>query len=402
MPSPDFQSLENSAPRVIFYVGAFFPTPTGATYSAVRLARVLRACGVAVSFIVEDRGPDWRDGGEYDGFPVRSFPLHMSGKVRKLRGLLRFTRHVRARKIDFDIFHIHGGGYVNLFLSWWVALCTGRPVVLKITSDGWDTPEGMKAEKWGVVSLFAYRRLAGVVAMTSGQAEKCRAWKLPAQIAVIPNGVDCERYRPATPDQKLRLRNELEIPRDAFVLCYLGWLGHGKGTDILIETWRRMRQRRDNIFLMLVGDYLAAHGQNAKGAVAVPQSPWLRTVGRVDDAERYLQASDVFVFPSRREGFGTVQIEAMACGLPCVVNDLPGVSCDIYPDESCGFRIAGNRAEAFVEKIGRLYAEPSLRDSMGRAACVRAQQFFSQDSVAGRYLDLYGKVLATEDREIER
>jgi glycosyltransferase involved in cell wall biosynthesis len=378
--------------RVIFCIGAFFPTPTGATYSAIRLARGLRDRGVAVSFIVDERGPDWIQGGDYDGFPVRSFWLHLPGKMRKLRGLLRFTRHLLARRDDFDLLHIQGGGYVNLFLSWWARLITGKPTLMKITLDGWDTPDGMAAEKWGTLSLFFYRRLNAVIGMTSGQAEKCRAWNLPAKIAVIPNGVDCERYRPVTPEEKIRLRDDLKIPRDAFVLCYVGWLGLRKGTDVLLETWRQLREKNKEIFLLAAGNYLPA-GWEKPVNETLPQSPFFRAVGHVEDAERYLQASDVFVFPSRQEGFGTVQIEAMACGLPCVVNDLPGVSCDIYPDTSCGFRIASNRVEDFVDKIGRLRADPALRAAMGHAGRKRAQQHFSLPSVVDRYLDIYSQLI---------
>lgn len=375
--------------RVLFYISSFFPRPTGATYSAVRLARSLRDRGTEVAFLVEDFGPEWRDGGAYDGFPVRSFQLQLPGKLRKLRALVRFTRHLRRCRRDFDLFHIHGGGYVNLFLSWWVRLITGKPTLLKITSDGWDTPEGMRAQKWGTLSLFGYRRVDGIVAMTSGQAEKCRAWKLPGRIAVIPNGVDCERHRPATPEEKRRRREELGLPADAFVLCFIGWLGRGKGTDVVVEAWRLLRERQGDTFLLLVGDYLAARGEANAEAVAIPASPHLRIVGRVDDTEHYLQASDVFVFPSRKEGFGTVQVEAMACGLPCVVNDLPGVTSDIFPDEACGFRVGGNDVEAFVTRLAQLHDDPALRDRMGREARRRAEEHFSQTSVAARYEAFY-------------
>ena len=384
--------------RVLFCIASFFPRPTGATYSAYRLARALRDRGTDVEFLVEDFGPEWRGGGTYDGFRVRSFPLHASGKLGKLRTLLGFTRHLLAQKKNFDLFHVHGGGYINLFLSCWVKLLTGKPTLLKITSDGWDTPDGMAAEKWSSVSLFAYRRLTGVVAMTSGQAEKCRAWKIPAQLTVIPNGVDCQRYKPVTAEEKNALRDQLDIPRDAFLLCFTGWLGHGKGTDILIETWRQLHGRNEKIFLLLVGDYLSARGMGAEGADIVPQSPQVRRVGHVEDAERYMQAADVFVFPSRKEGFGTVQIEAMACGLPCVVNDLPGVSSDIFPDNTCGFRIQDNRVETFVEKIELLKSNPALRETMGRAACKRAREHFSVTSVASRYLAFYDELLAGRNR----
>jgi glycosyltransferase involved in cell wall biosynthesis len=379
--------------RILHYICPFFPRPYGATYSAYRLARGLRERGTDAIFFVEDFGPDWREGGTHDGFPVRSFTLQQPGKIKKLRGLLTFTRQLLANKNNFDLFHAHGGGYINLFLTLWVRLLTRKPTLLKITSDGWDTPEGMAAEKWGGISLFAYRRLTGIVAMTSGQAEKCRAWKIPAQVTVIPNGVDCTRYQPATGEEKNSIRDQLGIPHDAFVLTFTGWLGHGKGTDVLVEIWKQLHAQDDKVFLLLVGDYLSARGMGAEGSDAVPQSPAIRLVGHVDDAERYMKASDLFVFPSRKEGFGTVQIEAMACGLPCVVNDLPGVSSDIFPDEACGFRISGNSVENFVEKVSRLKVDTSLRAKMSAAARARAVEHFSIESVAARYDAFYQQLV---------
>lgn len=388
--------------RVAFYVCAFFPRPTGATYSALRLARALQENGLSISFFCDDLDSSWRNGGFYEGFPVRSFALQRPGKLRKLRSLLAFTRHLRSQRRGFDLFHIHGGGHVNLFLSLWVKWIIGLPTLLKITSDGWDTPEGMRANKWGRFLSFCYRRLSAVIAMTSGQAEKCRAANIPSELAVIPNGVDCQRYHPADAEEKRRLRNEIGLPQDALILLYAGWLGASKGTDVLLRAWTELRKTHPETFLLLVGDYLSGRGEGTDPASLLTESklpaglwndPSLRRVGHVADAERYFRASDIFVFPSRREGFGTVQIEAMACGLPCVVNDLQGVSADIFPDTSCGFRIEENRVEGFVAKLEALAASPDLRAKMGQAGRTRALEHFSLPSVAARYIAFYEKLL---------
>jgi len=381
--------------RVWFYLFGFFPKPLGATFSALRLARSLRERGVEVRFMVEDQGPDWRDGGLYEGFPVRSFPLQAPGKQRKLRGLVRFTRFIRENRTEFDLFHVHGGGHVNLFLAWWVTLITRKPALLKITSDGWDTPEGMRAQKWGRFLLFAYRKLRGVVAMTSGQAKKCRDWNLPAHVDVIPNGVDVSVYTPVDARTKEQLRAAEGLPDAAFIACYAGWLGHGKGTDVLAEVFRQLETTHPRFHLLVVGDYLGGRGEHVNGADALPSSSRIHHIGRTDHVERYMQLSDLFVFPSRREGFGTVQIEAMACGLPCIVNDLPGVSSDIFPDESAGFRIAGNHAGAYIEKIKQLMDDGDLRARMAAAARSRAVSVFSSAVVADRYLSFYRTLMSS-------
>lgn len=397
-------TVNNSSnlPGPVFYITAFFPKPTGATYSAIRLARALRNRGVDIFFVVERYDDRWSHEGFFEKFPVRSFRLSQPGKLQKFLGLVRFSQFIISQRSSFDIFHIHGGGYVNFFIGWWVRWITGRKVLLKITSDGWDTPDGAFREKYGPLVRFFYRYLDGVVAMTSGQEKKCMEWGFPGLLKTIPNGVDCSRYIPVDMATKKRLREEKGLPVDSIVLCYVGWLGQRKGTDVLFEVWAELRRKYSNLVLLCVGDYLgklktplalnsflSEHGIDPETF----SSPDIIMVGHVKDAEKYLQASDIFIFPSRREGFGTVQTEAMACGLPCVVNDLPGVSCDIYPDESVGFRVKDNKIDDYVRICADLIKHPEKRAEIGSAARERVVRHFSLETVAEKYLEFYKKLL---------
>lgn len=387
--------------KAIFFLVCFVPKPTGASHAAIRLARTLRALGVEVEFIVHDFDGRWADGGEYEGFPVRSFYLAESGKWKKLRGLTGLSRYLFRHRRSFDVFHIHGGGYVNFFLGWWVKFLTGRKTMLKITSDGWDTPDGAGKEKYGRLVHAFYRRLDGVVAMTSGQAIKCSEWGFPGLLATIPNGVDCEKYQPVAADEKQQSRLRLNIPVEDTVLAYTGWLGYGKGTDVLLKVWERLRQMHGNLTLLLLGNYMDfLHDGNVVAFLkehgldpAMLESDRIISTGRIDNVEEYLQVSDIFIFPSRREGFGTVQIEAMACGLSCVVNDLPGVSCDIYPDEQVGFRVQDNHVDEMVRICDDLIRHPDKRMLIGQAARQRVVEQFSLESVGRRYIGFYGKLL---------
>lgn len=393
--------MTDKTPRIIFCISAFFPYPTGATYSAIRLAHTLRGQGVQIEWIVDDRDGQWVNGGIYEGFPVRSFYFSEPGKLKKLRGIFQFTCYLFRKRNDFDIFHIHGGGHMNLLLAGWVMLFFPRKqVMLKCTSDGWDTPDGIVKEKYGALLLWIYRRLDGIVAMTSGTHRKLMDYNCKGKLAVIPNGTDCGRYRPDA-DMRSRMREKLNIPSDALVMAYVGWLGQGKGTDVLFKVWEQLRKRFPDLYLMTVGDYRKDRDADAEliklfqeaglDPAILTHTQFVR-VGHVEDAEHYLQAADIFVFPSRKEGFGTVQTEAMACGLPCVVNDLPGVSCDIYPDESVGFRIQDNEVEKYVQILSFLLADPADRRKIGAVARQRVLDYFSLESVGSRYLEFYGKL----------
>lgn len=395
-------------PKIIFFISAFFPFPTGATYSAIRLARTLREKGVQIEWIVDDRDGSWANGGQFEGFEVRSFYLNRSGKLKKVKALLAFTRYLWGRHRDFDIFHIHGGGHMNVLIAGWVKLLFPRKkVMLKCTSDGWDTPDGIAKEKYGRLLLWIYRRLDGVVAMTSGKYDKLVAYKCKGKLAVIPNGTDCDLYKP-DPGKRSEIRKKLGIPQDVPLLANAGWLGKGKGTDVLFSVWSQLLKRFPNLYLLTVGDYCKDRNADAKLIQlfnetgldpALLTHPQFVRIGHVEDAEHYLQAADLFMFPSRKEGFGTVQTEAMACGLPCVVNELPGVSCDIYPDESVGFRVQGNEVEAYVRTIFSLLVNPAGRQKIGAAARQRVLDHFSLESVGQSYLEFYRQLGSEEANE---
>lgn len=382
--------------NVVFFIYAFYPYPLGATFSALRLARELRRRGHKIEFIVEKRGDEWVNGGEYEGFPVRSFALGSPGKIRKVKELIRLTVYLLKLRKKLDLFHIHAATYVNLFVGQWVQMILRRPVLVKITSNGWDTPDAVREHKFGRMALWFYRRISAVVSMTTGQRALCQAWGLRGVLDVIPNGVDVEKFSPASVQERIRLRDALGFSAEQIVLIYVGSIIRRKGIDVLLQAWMRVRERHENIALMLVGHYRENGAELIRNECISLGRPDLaeeltgiKIIGRTEDVEDYLRASDIFVFPSRQEGFGTVQIEAMACGLPCVVNDLPGINDDIYPDESVGYRITNNDVGGYVATIERLIKDPELRHRIGVRARKRACEEFSVKSVAEKYERLY-------------
>jgi glycosyltransferase involved in cell wall biosynthesis len=386
--------------HVVFLIAAFFPKPTGATYSATRLARELTKRGVRIHvFTSTENG--WPDGEDWEGLPVSTFDAWGSGKWKKIKAMVRMVRMLRSKQVPCDIFHIHGGGHMNLIISSVIKLFCRVRVMMKMTLDGWDTPDGVITYPWGKLNATFFRRLDAVVAMTSGQKEKCHQFGYPGLVDVIPNGVDVRKYAPLSASERLDRRRELGIAPDDIVLVYVGWLGKRKGTDVLVNCFLQLQEKYRQLMLMLVGDYIDNRKagdllkplgiQNGMSQKVFAGSRVICT-GPVDNAEAFLQAADVFTFPSRQEGFGTVQIEAMACGLPCVVNELPGVSGDIYPDESVGYRISGNDTDAWINILDALIEDPSLRLRMGAKARQRVMDHFSLESVGERYLTFYDQL----------
>jgi glycosyltransferase involved in cell wall biosynthesis len=384
--------------KVAFLLRHFPPFALGATYSALNLAAGLRNLGVEVEFVVEDIDGRWREGGVYQDFSVRGFYLDQPSKFKTALGIIACLGHLRRGR--FDLIHIHGGSHRNLLYSWLFPLLSGIPAILKITMDGWDSPDGVLKQRWGRLNLFFYRRLSGIVAMTSGQFARLRRWNFRGATAIIPNGVDTNRFKP---DRQARevFRSKMGIAADAFVLFFAGKLDERKGLDVLLDIYRQLKTKHPNVVLLLAGDY-GSKGKLEKlmnfteqRGMSLSAGEWggVVTVGQVDDIEQCFQSSDVFVFPSRQEGFGTVQVEALACGLPCAVNDLADISSDIYPDSSIGCRVLRNDISTYLQVISGWIDHPESLVELKKKARVRAVEYFSIESVSNRYFQFYQDIL---------
>jgi glycosyltransferase involved in cell wall biosynthesis len=104
----------------------------------------------------------------------------------------------------------------------------------------------------------------------------------------------------------------------------------------------------------------------------------------------------VFVFPSRREGFGSAIVEAMACGLPCVVADLAGITDYIFPapsEASGGVVVPQQDPEAVARAVTALLEDPDRASKLGDRARARAAACFGIDRVAQQYLSAYAAVV---------
>lgn len=136
---------------------------------------------------------------------------------------------------------------------------------------------------------------------------------------VVNNGIDFRRFK-NIPETKTDIRNSLNIPDDAFVLGHIGRFHYQKNHEYLVSIFEEVSKTNSNAYLMLIGSgELKEHIQD----ILHKKNLLNRTIFLSDrnDIPRLLKAMDVFVFPSRYEGFGNVIIEAQVAAIPCVISD---------------------------------------------------------------------------------
>lgn len=180
------------------------------------------------------------------------------------------------------------------------------------------------------------------------------------------NGVTLAKFDIAKKSEyNIAIRAQYGIPNDALVIGYLGRVGREKGFDELIQMVQILFNKYDNLFLLYVGPNEKPDTVNTVCLEYFERCDRIKyTGGWVDDTERYYAAMDMFVFPTYREGFGSVSIEAEAMGVPVIGSNVPGPQNAIIDGET-GYVVPARTVDPWVEKISYLIENPDVRAKMG-------------------------------------
>ena len=262
----------------------------------------------------------------------------------------------------------------------------GLPVYA--TFQGGDRQVGWLAR---LVRPAALRAARGVVIGAGGEARRVREQYGidEGKIWRIPNPIDLELWRPI---DRVETRQTLGVPLGSRIVVYHGRIEmHRKGLDVLLDAWERIRAGRpgqDERLLLIGSGHDDAWLRERLGRPELSGVHWVDRYELDREAmRRYLSAADLYVLPSRIEGFPVAPLEAMACGLPVVGSDIPAMRDIIASVRDCGgLVVPRGDSVALANAITGLLDRPRLRRALGRRARRNVEQRFSIESV-GRQLD---------------
>ena len=141
------------------------------------------------------------------------------------------------------------------------------------------------------------------------------------------NGIDKDYFDPElyNLEDKIELRKELGILENDFVFIFVGRLVRDKGINELIAAFLKLQSNSKKVKLLLVGPFENdLDPLNSEAIEAIHECNTIITVGFQEDVRPYYAFSDALVFPSYREGFPNVVLQAGAMGLPCIVTNISG------------------------------------------------------------------------------
>ena len=204
-------------------------------------------------------------------------------------------------------------------------------------------------------------------------------------------GIKLERY--VISEQVRRAeRDNLGIPEDHVVYIFLGRLNHDKGIGELYEAFNRLVVDCPKAVLLFYGMDEEGYDEKVTDFPNIKKGENFFFPGLTKTPFNALQAGDVFVLPTWREGFGVSVLEAQALGLPVITSDAYGVV-DASIPEVTGLRCGVNDSEGLYRCMKQYYDNPEMRKEHGKNGRKRVEEDFSNDLVSAAWLDFYKEML---------
>lgn len=328
---------------------------------AGRLAGDLRSLGADVRHWAASRSPG------------PSLP----GEVRRL---VRLLAEVRP-----DLVHAHSA---KAGLAGRLAVRGRIPTVFQPHAWSFEAVGGTTAAlalKW---ERFGARWADRLVCVSEAERTTGLRARIGGQVSVIPNGIDPERFHPASVDTvRALLLPELD-PGAPLVVC-VGRLCRQKGQDVLLTAWKDIARKVPGARLVLVGD--GPDGERLR-----PRAPEsVLFAGAVADAVPWYQAADLVVLPSRWEGMALAPLEALACGRPVVVTDVDGARESLPAALAPRCLVPAEDPAALAGAVAGLLLDPLLRESLGQQGRRHVLTTHDVRRTAGAVAGVYRELLTT-------
>lgn len=302
---------------------------------------------------------------------------------------------LRLARIDADLVHTVGPMPVvpNRVDLNTVTFChaaydeatAGQHIKGSSSSIGWKLGQRftLELERW-----WFRRAVRVLVGISEGSGADLRRFYPGTRVAVMPRGIDLQRFTPDDEDRN-RFREEQEVPPSAVVAVFVDQQHRPlKGLEVAIRGFAAARDSGAGPDLL----WVVGAGNEPYAALAdqlgVGES--VRFLGYTAEVERCYRGADLFLLPTVYEAFCRAAHEAAACGLPVIAPPVNGIKELVGADEA-GV-IARRDPSDVARALVAVASDPDRRARMGRIAHERVQRFDEQ-AVAGRMIALHESLL---------
>lgn len=212
------------------------------------------------------------------------------------------------------------------------------------------------------------------------------------KVVCIYNGIDVQKFAPAPVNLLCNFSDKSKY----FVVGFVGQISHRKGLDLLIKAAPSLIADFPQVRFLIVGaDGINEPGLTQSFLEELDQqglSEYFEFLGKRQDIPEIMNFIDLLVVPSRKEPFGKVIVEAMACGKCVIASDVGGIP-EIIDDGKNGFIFPSEDYMKLSEILRNAIADKELRESVAANGLSSSRSRFSTDALIGNVQNLYASVI---------
>ena len=369
----------DTKPHILLVIDEFSETLGGGERIILKLAALLPEYGYRVSILTLSANPE-SPALKSPPCPVYLLPLERTYDLTALRAafdLRRFLKQQRVRIVQtfFESSDI------------WAGLVTKTMSGAKLIWSRRDMGI-LRTRKHEV----AYRLMGGLPDAVFAVSELVRRHCIEedhidaVRVQTIYNGLDLADWSTSSP---------IDHSPDRYMVTTAGNIRRVKGHDLFIRAAAAIVPQFPNVSFSIAGGVLEpAYFEELQGLLRdLNLTGHFNFAGSVSNLREHLAAADIFVLPSRSEGFSNAIVEAMAASLPVVATDVGG-NAEAVQNGVSGFIVPPEDPDALAAAILRLLSDPSRAKTMGAAGKQRVAEKFTTDAMMKQTTDVYARLLA--------
>lgn len=293
-----------------------------------------------------------------------------------------FEQLIFLKKNKIDLIHLNSPGWRESSIL--AAMFLNIPVVLHIRNH-FSSKE--------VKGNFNYKIAKKIVVISNSMKSIFKEFpQISKKIECIYNGIDVQKFSPEESKLKCKFQNKSKL----FIIGFVGQICHHKGLDLLIKAASSLIKEFPQVRFLVVGpDGVNEEGLGQKYLQELEQadlSDYFDFLGKRDDIPEIMNFVDILVLPSRKEAFGKVIVEAMACRKCVIASDAGGIP-EIIEDGKTGFLFPSENVEKLTQCIRKVITNDDLREKVAKNALTAARTKFSTDLLIQNIQNLYSSLI---------
>ncbi len=302
----------------------------------------------------------------------------------------------------YDYIHNFNSGFAFNRVSIFIGKILGKKVITETSLIGDDDPLSLgRFPNWTDhfkpkhLRYVFYKMADRFVSKSKVITEIYEKSEIPmAKVREISYSVDINKFKPVDSDSKKIIRNKLNIWKEGIIILFVGGINERKGVHLLVDAFIKIERSFPEVRLLIAGPTYK-YDQNyiteikAKIRNGDVKDKVILTEKSIDNVDEFMKSSDIFVLPSRQEGFPISIIEAMSCGLTVIGSDIPEIARAQIEDGQNGFVFPSGDHKKLSELLERLLNNNEMRLQSGINARKKAEQNWSDDVIDAQYRELY-------------